>query len=169
MHRITGLAAHAITAALLVLVAGLTLASTTNADEMDTEVRAVAKRLQCPICESVSVADSPSELAGQMRSVIRTKLEQGESSDQIVAYFVDRYGETVLVEPPRHGVGLLVWLGPIAVLLIGGLTLALWFRRPRLKAIESNRIGPSQASRPTDWRLNAAQRELEEMSEGRTA
>ncbi len=169
MHKSFGLAAHAIIAVLLTFSAGLALASTTHADELDAQVRAVAKRLQCPICESVSVADSPSELAVQMRAVIRTKLEQGESDEQIVTYFVGRYGESVLVEPPRHGVGLLVWLGPIAALLVGGLALALWFRRPRLKAIESNRLDSTEASSPTDWRLNAAQRELEEMSEGRTA
>ena len=135
-----------------------------SADDLDTQVRSVAKRLQCPICESVSVADSPSELAGQMRALIRTKLEQGESSDEIVAYFVGRYGETVLVEPPRHGVGLLVWLGPLGALILGALALVFWLRSGRRQAsrpIRSNHLKPEQ---PDDWRLDAARRELDALS-----
>ncbi|HEX3246531.1 MAG TPA: cytochrome c-type biogenesis protein [Chloroflexota bacterium] len=143
---------------------GATVLNIASADDLDTQVRSVAKRLQCPICESVSVADSPSELAGQMRALIRTKLEQGESSDEIVAYFVERYGETVLVEPPRHGVGLLVWLGPFGALMVGALALAFWLRsgrRPASHSISSDHSKPKQAD---DWRLDAARRELDELS-----
>ena len=46
-----------------------------------------------------------------MRTVIRAKLLAGESDQQIIAYFVERYGEGVLVEPPRHGLALVAWLG----------------------------------------------------------
>lgn len=100
---------------------------------IDDEVRRIGKELQCPVCQGASVADSPSELAEQMRGVIRRKLEQGESEEQIVQYFVERYGEAVLVEPPRHGLGLAVWLGPLVVLAVGGGVLCLlvqaWLRQ----------------------------------------
>ncbi len=118
-------------AALVLLTLG---ARVVSANTVDEQARQIAKRLQCPVCEGVSVADSPSELAGQMRAVIRSKLEQGESEQQIVAYFVERYGDAVLVEPPRRGFGLAVWLGPVAVLLVGGVFLAMLLRawlRPR--------------------------------------
>ncbi|MFN0072315.1 MAG: cytochrome c-type biogenesis protein CcmH [Chloroflexota bacterium] len=145
-----------------VLIGGV-LIPATQAEDLDVQTRSIAKRLQCPICESVSVADSPSELATQMRAVIRTRLEQGESSDQIVAYFVERYGEGVLVEPPRHGVGLIVWLGPLMGLILGGVALALWFRRARPETASSDpRISGTSIS-ASDWRMNAARRELEEL------
>ena len=67
--------------------------------------------------------DSPSDLAGQMREVIRTKLAAGESGDQIIAFFVERYGDSVLIEPPRHGIGLVVWAAPLLILVVGGLLL----------------------------------------------
>jgi cytochrome c-type biogenesis protein CcmH len=164
MHR-PGYSVIQILAALWVLcVLGSATASIAQADDLDDQVRAVAKRLQCPICESVSVADSPSELAGQMRALIRTRLEQGESSDEIVAYFVQRYGETVLVEPPRHGVGLLVWLGPVAALLAGGLALFLWLRPGRRRSPNQVEAVASPGASADDWRLDAARRELDELS-----
>ena len=99
------------------------------ADTLDDESRRIAKQLQCPVCEGVSVADSPSELAGQMRGVIRRKLEQGEGGGEIIAYFVERYGDGVLVEPPRRGLALAVWLGPVAVLVGGVIVLVQILRR----------------------------------------
>ncbi|MCC7104475.1 MAG: cytochrome c-type biogenesis protein CcmH [Chloroflexi bacterium] len=103
-----------------------------RADSLDDQVRQIAKQLQCPICESVSVADSPSELAGQMRALIRKKLEAGESEQQILDSFVAAYGDGVLTEPPRRGLSLLVWIGPVIGLAFGAaivwLVLRAWRR-----------------------------------------
>ena len=98
------------------------------ADAVDEEARRIGKGLQCPVCQGASVADSPSDLATQMRGVIHRKLEQGESEQQIVAYFVERYGDGVLIEPPRRGIGLAVWLGPGLVLAVGAGALFLLVR-----------------------------------------
>ncbi|MFI5269148.1 MAG: cytochrome c-type biogenesis protein CcmH [Chloroflexota bacterium] len=93
---------------------------------------AIANELQCPVCENVTVAYSNATLAGQMRQVIRDKLAQGQTHDQIIQYFVDRYGEAILTQPPKHGLNLLVWLLPLAGLLagLGVLGAVLWSRRP---------------------------------------
>ena len=108
------------------------VARVAHADPLDDETRRIAKQLQCPVCAGAAVADSPSDLAGQMRSVIRAKLEAGESEEQIIAYFVERYGDGVLIEPPRRGIGLAVWLAPIGVLIAGAVllwrVLKLWLR-----------------------------------------
>ncbi|HZO28695.1 MAG TPA: cytochrome c-type biogenesis protein CcmH [Chloroflexota bacterium] len=110
----------------------VTAARVAHADPLDDETRRIAKQLQCPVCAGAAVADSPSDLAGQMRSVIRAKLESGESEEQIIAYFVERYGDSVLIEPPRRGIGLAVWLAPIGVLIAGAVllwrVLKLWLR-----------------------------------------
>jgi cytochrome c-type biogenesis protein CcmH len=100
------------------------LASIAHADQLDDETRRIGRQLQCPVCSGAAVSDSPSELAGQMRNVIRAKLEAGESEEQIIAYFVERYGDSVLIEPPRRGIGLAVWIAPIGMLAIG--VLLLW-------------------------------------------
>jgi cytochrome c-type biogenesis protein CcmH len=110
------------------------------ADSIDEQARAIEKQLQCPICNGSTVADSPSDLAGQMRVVIRQKVEAGESRDQIIQYFVDRYGDSILVEPPRRGIGLVVWLAPIIILAVGLIILITVLRgwvRPRRAAAAS--------------------------------
>jgi cytochrome c-type biogenesis protein CcmH len=86
---------------------------------LDDQALAIENQLQCPVCENVTVAYSNSALAGQMRQLIREKLAQGETRDQIMQYFVDRYGEAILTQPPKHGLNLLVWLLPLAGLLAG--------------------------------------------------
>src|SRR5205085_2130875 len=80
--------------------------------------RDIARQLQCPICENNSVLDSPSDLARDMRDQIHEQLAAGKSRDDIMRYFVDRYGEGILREPPKQGFTLLVWIGPIIALAI---------------------------------------------------
>jgi cytochrome c-type biogenesis protein CcmH len=143
----------------LALSFGIALAPSAGAraDTLDDGVRRIAKQLRCPICESVSVADSPADLAVQMRALIRKKLEAGETDQQIITYFVTAYGETVLLEPPRHGLGLAVWLGPIAALALGAgilwLLLRRWIRPARAHsarpaATSENGHGPSIGAWP---------------------
>jgi cytochrome c-type biogenesis protein CcmH len=114
-----------------------------HADALDDGVRRVALQLQCPVCEGETVADSPSGLAADMRAVIRTKLAAGESDQQILDEFVASYGEGILTEPPKHGISLGVWVGPMIGLALGalivGVLLRTW-RRP--VAGRGSTVGP---------------------------
>jgi cytochrome c-type biogenesis protein CcmH len=94
----------------------------------DAETEAVARQLRCVVCQNLSVADSPSEMARQMRDLIRERLEGGESPEAVKAYFVERYGEWVLLSPPTQGFALLAWTIPFGV-LAGGLFLAVLLLR----------------------------------------
>ncbi len=127
-----------------------------HADVSDQTVHEVAAQLRCVVCQNLSVADSPSEMARQMRGIIRERLTAGETPEQVVRYFVDKYGEWILLAPPATGFNLLVWLAP-AVAILGGLgavgfLLRRW-TRPRARA----------AAPPVDPALRErVRRELEE-------
>lgn len=120
----------------LVAVAVARLMFSTAAPPPTAEARAhdIGERLACPICQGLSVADSPSALAGQMRAVIVEQIKEGRSDAQIEQYFVARYGQAILLTPPKSGFTLLAWWVPLVVFVVsgGGLGLAAyrWSRRP---------------------------------------
>jgi cytochrome c-type biogenesis protein CcmH len=97
-------------------------------------VHDVAAQLRCVVCQSLSVADSPSETANQMRQIIRERLAAGESPEQVRDYFVQKYGQWILLSPPKEGFNLLVWVVPFAALGAGLVLVAVilrrWSRRP---------------------------------------
>ena len=89
---------------------------------LDQRVQDVASQLKCLVCQGESVADSPAILSQQMRGVIRQQLQSGKSEQEVIQYFVSRYGDRILLSPPWQGLTLLTWLVPIA-LMIGGVLL----------------------------------------------
>lgn len=108
------------------------------ADPLDDATRRVGLQLQCPVCEGQSVAESNSGLARDMRALIRTRLEAGASEQAILDEFIASYGDSILSEPPKRGISLGVWIGPLLGLVLGiGLlviVLRSWRRTPRLAA-----------------------------------
>ncbi len=121
-YSLSATALAALLLAALLLHTGLTAASAATIDEQTVEI---AKQLKCPVCQNVPVAYSQSQLAVEMRQVIREKVAQGESEDAIIQYFVDRYGEDVLLEPRREGFGLLLWVTSVGVVVFGAVVVAI--------------------------------------------
>jgi cytochrome c-type biogenesis protein CcmH len=118
-------------------------------------VHAIAGTLRCPVCRDLSVADSPAPLAQQMRDTIAKDLAAGRTPDQIRAEFVASYGESVLLSPPRKGIGLVAWVAP-ALLLAAGLAVALVIvRRWRASAPSAHGAGAGgpPALRASDRKL----------------
>ena len=105
---------------LLACVWVLALTCVAAAKDPDARAQAIAAQLRCPVCQNESVADSPSELAAQMRTLIGEKIAAGETDEQILDYFVSKYGEWILLEPPRRGLLWLVWVAPAVALSVGG-------------------------------------------------
>lgn len=66
---------------------------------LEARTNAVAAQLRCPVCQGVSIQDSPAELAQQMRDLVREQLRTGKSPDEVKAYFVSKYGEWILLQP----------------------------------------------------------------------
>src|SRR5215471_21467897 len=109
-----------VTFVLVIVMLGLDTTFVSAAASVDEHaVTEIAAQLRCVVCQSLSVADSPSETAHQMRDIIRERLAAGESPEQVKAYFVARYGTWILLSPPRQGFTLLVWVVPFAGILVG--------------------------------------------------
>jgi cytochrome c-type biogenesis protein CcmH len=87
--------------------------------ELDRQTRELSAQLRCVVCQGVSLQDSPSQLAQEMRGIVREKLEEGMTPAEVRAYFVESYGEWVLLEPDPKGFNLLVYVMPV-VMLLGG-------------------------------------------------
>jgi len=123
---------RAISVSILVLL--MFIVSPLSAASIEEQVQQVTAELRCPVCQGLSVADSPSRMANQMRDLIRERLKAGESPEAVKAYFVERYGEWILLSPKQEGFNLLVWVLPF--LGLGGgavglfLVLRRWQKRP---------------------------------------
>ena len=98
----------------------------------EADVRRVASQLRCVVCDHQSVAESNAELAAQMREVIREQQAAGRTDREIIQFFVERYGDTILYAPPRRGFSLLAWWVPVVVLLVGAAgAVGFWRQRQR--------------------------------------
>ena len=87
--------------------------------------------LRCLVCQGQSIADSDAEMAGDMRALVRQRIEAGESPGAVRQWLIERYGDYVTYDPPFGPATAALWLAPIALLLIGGLIAARSFKRKR--------------------------------------
>jgi cytochrome c-type biogenesis protein CcmH len=101
---------------------------------LDPQVFAIGAQLRCPTCVSESVSESNAPIAQEMRQIISEQLAAGRSRGEILAFFQERYGDWVLLTPPRGGVFTLVWLAPVVAALGGLLGLVVLMRRWRAAA-----------------------------------
>jgi cytochrome c-type biogenesis protein CcmH len=139
---------------------------------LDARTDEIGGLLRCPVCQGLSVADSPATMARNMKAEVREKLAAGYDQDQILADFERSYGEFVRLEPPMRGVNWLVWFGPLGALLAGGGVIAWALKRsPRTAAEEAARAPgdsdlPSRETLPSDPRLAAAVRRVRMLAYG---
>jgi len=106
----------------------LVLVPTVSADDgpSQDEVNAVARRLFCPVCENTPLDVCPTEACQQWRDVIRTKLVEGQSEQEILDYFAMMYGDSVLAEPPPRQ--LAAWLLPAVIFVAAVAAFVIWLR-----------------------------------------
>jgi cytochrome c-type biogenesis protein CcmH len=96
---------------------------------IEARTRDIAAGLRCVVCQGLSIEDSPAELAREMRAIVREQVAAGRSREEIEAFFVDRYGEFVLLEPRAQGFNLVVYALPVVALLLGAGFVVLFVRR----------------------------------------
>jgi cytochrome c-type biogenesis protein CcmH len=95
---------------------------------LEARARHLGQELRCLVCQNQTIDESDAPLAGDLRVILRQRLVAGDTDRQAVGYIVQRYGHFVLLEPPFEPGTLLLWLGPLLVLLAGGAGLAVMAR-----------------------------------------
>lgn len=95
----------------------------------------IGKDLRCAVCQNQPISESNADLARDMRDIIREQVQAGKSREEIINYFVERYGDYVLMNPPVRGPGTVVWLAPVALLLVVGISGFVFLRHRRRESL----------------------------------
>ena len=96
----------------------------------------LAADMRCLVCQNQSLADSHSDFAADLRQEMREMMKQGKTDDEIVEFMVARFGDFVLFRPPMKSTTVLLWFGPLILLLIGGGALFINLKRRRQRVAE---------------------------------
>lgn len=128
---------------------------------LEHRAQVLGRDLRCLVCQNESIEDSNADLARDLRVVVRERIQQGDSDEQVMSFVVDRYGDYVLLRPPFKTTTLVLWLGPVVLLLLGLVLVVVFYRRrqteaasppPPLSAEEQRRLDAVLAAKEKDSR-----------------
>lgn len=110
----------------------------------------LTRQLRCLVCQNENLADSNADLARDLRHQVFDLMRQGKSDAEIKQYLVDRYSDFVLYDPPVQGSTLLLWFGPLAILLAGATVVVVTIRK-RGRATPAASGGAAANDEGDDW------------------
>ena len=114
----------------------------------EKRLQKLSEELRCLVCQNQTIADSNAELAQDLRREVRTMIKDGKTDKEIVDFMVVRYGDFVLYRPPVKGITLLLWGGPVALMLLGLFILQRYLRRRAMRInAEYQPLSADQTSR----------------------
>lgn len=115
---------------------------------LEERARDISTGLRCLVCRNESIDESNAELARDLRLLVRERLVEGDTDEEVIEFVVDRYGEYVLLNPPARGSTLILWLAGPAILLVGlGLAASYVRRRHHATAPDEDALSDAEATR----------------------
>lgn len=96
---------------------------------LEARARTISSELRCMVCQNQSIDDSNADLARDLRLLVRKRLGDGDTDQQVLDYIVSRYGEFVLLKPRFTEKTLVLWGAPIVLFVVGGFSLVVYARR----------------------------------------
>lgn len=146
-------------------------AQSPNPTPSDDEVNAIARDLYCPVCENTPLDVCPTQACIQWRDLIRLKLSEGETPEQIKQYFIENYGARVLSTPPLQGFYALIYIVPPVILAFGVFFFYRAFRgmlKPPAQIDENDSLAastaPSADQAPVDDYMRRVEEELKKQN-----
>ena len=115
--------------------------------ELEAKMLRISAELRCLVCQNQTIADSNAELAQDLRREIRGMIAGGKSDKEIIDFMVARYGDFVLYRPPVKGITLLLWGGPIALMLLGVFALQRYLRQRARRMADDQPLTADEAGR----------------------
>ena len=109
-----------------------------SSPDLELRYHQLSQELRCPKCQNQSIADSDAEISQDMRERVARMIREGHSDEEIVTFFVDRYGDFVSYRPPFNPRTAILWVGPLTLLLLGGVGIVLLVRRASREAEEDD-------------------------------
>ena len=97
----------------------------------EAQARAIMREIKCVVCAGEAIAESNAQIAQDMRRLVREQVAEGKDAAGVKAYFVERYGESVLLRPPVKPVTWPLWAAPVLLVLVGALVARRLFVPPR--------------------------------------
>ena len=99
--------------------------------ELERRARGLSKELRCLVCQNQSIDDSDADLARDLRALVRERLLQGDSDEEIIDFVTKRYGDFVLLRPPMKPSTWVLWYGPPVLMILAGIAVFAYLRRRR--------------------------------------
>ena len=125
----------------IILSTAVNISTAAESEEFSDRFRKLSDELRCPTCQGLSVKDSEAGFSNSIKDKIRELMKNGKSDNEILAYFVERYGEWILRAPPKRGFNLVLWILPSAGILIGLFIVLFrskrWVRQPEYEELAS--------------------------------
>lgn len=113
----------------------------------EKRLQAMSEELRCLVCQNQSIAESHAELAADLRNEIRGMIQQGKSDKEIIDFMVARYGDFVLYRPPFKPVTVLLWVGPLLLMLVGIVALLRNLKKRNLRVTDDAPLSDEEARR----------------------
>ncbi len=135
---------------------------------LEERAREISAGLRCVVCQNQSIDDSNAQLARDMRVLVRDRLLEGDSNEQVMDYIVSRYGDFVLLEPPVKTSTYVLWFGPVLIVALALLAFVTIFRRRSGTAVASGNEKPVGLSNEEQERIEALLKDTDDKAGGST-
>ena len=114
----------------LTMSQNILLAETSNSGEnfIINKTREISQNIKCLVCQNQSIDESNSEIAKDLKVLIKNKLKDGVSDDGIYIFLRDRYGDSILLKPPLKTNTILLWFLPFIILVFGSFFVIKFFK-----------------------------------------